>query len=308
MSIYTEYAAKALRTAKPYPSENAQVVKDMHLLHGVAGIASELVELREALDAVKSNKSLLKRLDGVVSLGGEESSLVLDDRNFYEEVGDLMWYLTLILHTQGGDVARYLQRAEDVHVHGCGYTDECFAQITHIAGQLADAVKRVVFYRDDYSVPLICVHARGVIEYASRLLVSVYQDVPQDKRRTLKDALRANLDKLMVRFPDGFKEEAAIERDLKAEYVALENAGIEKFGDVGATDSPLEEKSSLTGKVMSALKKVGTKLQAMPEDKFKSKLASHKDTEFATAYEETARFLEGQQADEDVSAFHRGGI
>jgi NTP pyrophosphatase (non-canonical NTP hydrolase) len=84
------------------------------------------------------------------------------------------------------------------------------------AGELADAVKKAVIYGKDLDGTNIIEEIGDLQWYEARLL-----DLLDS---SFADARRRNIAKLRLRFPDGFTEEAAVDRDTDAERVILESS------------------------------------------------------------------------------------
>lgn len=79
-----EFAEKCLRTeADDHATQGVRSTNNIRLLHGAIGIATEGGEL---LDQIKKHVFYGKALDKV---------------NILEECGDIMWYLVLVLDSQG---------------------------------------------------------------------------------------------------------------------------------------------------------------------------------------------------------------
>ena len=77
----SEYIENCMVTASP--GKNANVNVDMNLLHGALGIVTEAGEF---LDQIKKNTFYGKEIDYV---------------NLGEEVGDMLWYISVILNSLG---------------------------------------------------------------------------------------------------------------------------------------------------------------------------------------------------------------
>ena len=84
-------------------------------------------------------------------------------------------------------------------------------------GELQDAVKK--YLRDGRPIdPLNVLEECGDIMWYVGQLLAVYGF-------TFEQAMQANIDKLTVRYPDGFTEAARTETDLTAEYDTLKKNG-----------------------------------------------------------------------------------
>lgn len=88
MNDWEQYEVDSNRTEKKFPDGKVLSQYEMELLHAVIGISTESGEL---LDAFKKHLIYGKELDLV---------------NVAEEIGDLMWYVSI--------VTRYLNSLEDI--------------------------------------------------------------------------------------------------------------------------------------------------------------------------------------------------
>ena len=83
---FEEFKLNVMKTAP----ENDD--KHWHLLHGIMGISTETGEL---MDVMKKKLAYNKPADVV---------------NVKEEIGDVLWYVAYIIHTQGWDIESIMER------------------------------------------------------------------------------------------------------------------------------------------------------------------------------------------------------
>lgn len=151
------------------------------LLHAAMGLCTEVAELFE----------------------------VEDDQHELEEIGDVLWYLALAHDVLGlqweidGDIV--------INARGDGPLDG----LTIYATELLDMVKKQIFY----GKPLNEEKAKEAI-LAIKIILLVAMD-NDESPFTFDDAVEANVRKLKRRYPEKFTEEAAVNRDVKAEYAAM---------------------------------------------------------------------------------------
>lgn len=169
----SEYQVLALRTAPPFKSREYGAIKD-YLLHGALGICTEVAEIVEDPD---------------------------NSENVMQEIGDVMWYCSLICSALGvnlGDVA-------------FKPVDKKLTDLVSYSGIVADCVKRHVYYStESKKVPLDELQ----ITHAISMIQSCLKELSGDK---LGECLDMNIKKLRIRYPDKFNTESALNRDLDSE-------------------------------------------------------------------------------------------
>ena len=174
-----DYQTLALRTAKMYP------VKAQNLIHAALGLSTEFME----------------------------TICAIEPKHVKEEIGDYCWYIPLACEALG------LRLGQVVAEH-YGVGEECAtaayveAQNTAIlflrhfgaepTGNFITMVKRVAIYDKPLTDEMISqakAQIVGMLQYAAMVcLVNGF---------TLASCLRENIDKLKLRFPDKFSNEAA---------------------------------------------------------------------------------------------------
>lgn len=170
------------------------------LLHGAIGLASELAEIRE------------------MALMSEDDT-ELDVTNLKEEMGDLYWYMGIMVSELG--VNPFTVFAHDaVELVQMSKTDRlrCLNMViddmTIIIGTAIDMLKKTVIYGKELQVPALADQLL-LLDYAIANALSLYGISPEQARQT-------NIDKLKARYGDKFTEAAALERDLVKEREILE--------------------------------------------------------------------------------------
>jgi hypothetical protein len=175
------YQTLALRTA---PAKEGFLLswKQIQLAHAILGIDSEIGEVLKAED---------------------------DLENLGEELGDVMWYLSL-----GCDAMNFhLSDISDKK----GFSDDPFRDLQVSASALTDYFKRHLFYKT---------------EIDSSKMVQLFEDIylclddisTRFTDKPLKEWLSPNIAKLKARYPEKFSEEAAVNRDTKTEMQAFRDA------------------------------------------------------------------------------------
>lgn len=164
----------------------AREINTFQILHGALGLASELPELERVSSEV----------------------------NQLEEYGDCFWYLASIV--RGLRVqqlwAEQLRVMEEVTTPCTGYVAK--ASLQEVVGVLLDQVKRNIFYsafNHEFLQTLVVIatdHLLRLVKYSGF---------------SLEQVLDANKAKLEKRYKEKHSNEEALNRDLEAEAVAMQN-------------------------------------------------------------------------------------
>lgn len=178
--ILNEYHDLAQRTAKQFPTMQG------NLTHAALGLSTEFLEAMTAISSV----------------------------HVQEEIGDMIWYLPVLSAALGwrlGDiVAEYLTIPAEVTTadrlqaeknpwgigisqHGC-----------QAVGNIVTMVKRVVVYDKALTSDMLSQVRNDIVNcmtYSVR--------IARSHGFTLSDALKSNIDKLRVRYPNAYSNEAA---------------------------------------------------------------------------------------------------
>lgn len=180
--------------------ERFSVVRNIRLLHGVMGLGSELAEIREMAD-----------------------KLSIDQINLKEEMGDLYWYMGIMIDELGLDPVAIFQDARSIDVqlrqlssrHGRKATHVSINQMTKSIGTITDLVKKNLMYGKELQVTEINAQLTKLGTEISILL--------QMFDMTSTEAQERNIEKLRARYGQKFTEAAALERDLAKERKILES-------------------------------------------------------------------------------------
>lgn len=156
----------------------------LDLAHMCLGMCSELSELS---DAFSKN----------------------DDINASEELADIMWYLGNYATTRG----ILLNLPEDTDKNAVLY-DEMLDWYIH---ELSDISKKYIAYNKNINSENELFLINGILYKISILFSDILLNAP-----SLLKALENNINKLKVRYPEKFTEEAALNRNLVAERIELE--------------------------------------------------------------------------------------
>lgn len=90
------------------------------------------------------------------------------------------------------------------------------------AGELTDAIKKGIFYQEKSKIDIINIEEElgDILWYVALALRTIGSD--------FETCMKKNINKLKLRYPDKFTEEAYINRDLAAERKALGNNLVEE--------------------------------------------------------------------------------
>ena len=172
--------------------KNEMSGQDCHLLHMAVGISGESAELLAAFD----------------SENPEDETETLDIENVVEELGDLEFYLEGLRQGLGisfaDDVLRLTPPSTSLFI------DKTVNAVSILAGDLLDAVKRVVIYRKPANIPdIILIMAK---------IESRMEEVRLFIKVTRQDTLDANIAKLGKRYEGmQYSNQAAVDRADKME-------------------------------------------------------------------------------------------
>lgn len=141
----------------------------------------------------ESSKNLTHAILGI---SGEVGELFLGNDNFIEEAGDILWFIALgceCLNTNISDINTIERNHFDKK------SDMVICQ-----GICSDTLKRSLFYNTELNKALL-------IEAFGRMIYIISEVVDIEK------AMELNIEKLKKRFPDGYSDHHAVNRDLEKE-------------------------------------------------------------------------------------------
>lgn len=200
--IYAEYINLANRTEPPYAPIRERLAfthPDPDLvrgLHASMGLATEAAELAESW------------------MNADRRFSRLDKVHFIEELGDICWYEAIL-----GSMFPDHDLMEDLLVVETsrskrGRITELILEITNHAGRITDQFKRAIFYDACLDLTKILDSRQNITEHVRELghLLDV----------SLTYIREVNIAKLRKRFPEGFSEGDAVNRDLPTERKTLE--------------------------------------------------------------------------------------
>lgn len=186
------------------------------LLHAEMGLSSELDEIGACLLPLMSGTR--SRLEG--------RELV----NYCEEIGDLRWYWAMLKRfadTYGPSSALeypehfavpccFDRGAGEVIHHSQWVATAAFLSITGACSRLTDCVKKHVYY--GRNITALQVHVAAIGDAIER-----HEEIACAMNPTITPGLimKANIQKLVRRFPDKFKDSDALVRNLKLEELTL---------------------------------------------------------------------------------------
>ena len=200
---YQQYIEDCLRTESPYTFTTTNELVSPRLLHGVIGLVTETGEL---LDAIK--KSLFY-------------SKPLDKTNLIEELGDLLWYISLIL--KDCDITydsvmkvKYCTRRNEMVNHNIDYYLTRIIKLDLTVKDLLDLITPESFYFGNKNELV------SDIEIELRYILCAIYDLAIALDTTIEQVMTININKLKLRYPDKFNSDQAINRDVDSERELLE--------------------------------------------------------------------------------------
>lgn len=170
----------------------------------------EFVKKVESTSWHQPNERLLHAAMGLCTEVGELFE-VESEQHLIEEVGDVYWYLALAHDALGLDFERYEIEIDLDTWNPRG--ESPIESLSIYTTDLLDMVKKQVFYGrpiDLQKAELTLFTLKAVLKAAL-----IMEDIDP------KAVLQANINKLTTRYPEKFTEEAANNRDVKAEYAAM---------------------------------------------------------------------------------------
>lgn len=138
----------------------------------------------------------------------QEALIIGDNVNLSEEIADYIWYFCNYVTFRGLDINELLDH------FGPTYS---LLGLYNNTSKLQDIVKKYLAYGKKIDVKEEKFWLRRI--YAS------LRGLSEDTDISIGSALDRNIEKLKQRYPEGFKEEDAISRDLVAERKILEGNG-----------------------------------------------------------------------------------
>lgn len=179
--------------------ERFSQIRNIRLLHGAIGLASELAEIREM---ARDND-------------------YVDKVNLLEEMGDLFWYMGIIVDELGID-PNQIFRTKQVKAVLWQFPDLAASNelstiidtLTICIGYMIDIFKKSLMYGKEIDVETV----EGILQ---EMGIDI-EDALNAHGYTSNDARQINIDKLRARYGEKFTEAAALNRDLETERKILE--------------------------------------------------------------------------------------
>jgi len=171
-----------------------------------------------------------RTLHGVLGIQTELMELEVAFRNMdavnaVEEIGDVLWYLAIL--------------ADEYDIRE--FDKEITVDDTAALNDILDMVKRTLFYGKELDKELMIKFIKSNLNLFAEMCGDL--DVPVEL------AMKTNINKLAIRYPDKFKEEDAENRDLEAERKLLEKelskANFNKFMQSMVPETPEEDPDEL---------------------------------------------------------------
>lgn len=172
-------------------------IRNIRLLHGAIGLASELAEISE------------------MAAGDREE---IDAVNLKEESGDLFWYMGIMIDELQLDPQEILGHASVLDRKNYEYKRslllEEIGNMTVSIGISIDLLKKSLMYGKELNVEALAKQLKNVAAAVEFCLNSYGFTGDQARER--------NIEKLRARYGDKFTEAAALERNLTVERDILE--------------------------------------------------------------------------------------
>lgn len=155
-----------------------------------------------ALQTLNSKENQL--LHSILGISGEVAEVIKDQHdkaNTLQEIGDTLWYIAIGCDDLECDM-------EDLDLdweNGEYLTDDLVVQ----SGILTDRIKRTMFYKTELPKELM-------LKCFGCLIVTLGH-LAQEHGSTLEYCMEKNIAKLKTRYPEGFSEERAVNRNVTKE-------------------------------------------------------------------------------------------
>lgn len=194
-----DYIPLALRTKSSIPVTGKPHIDD--LLHSAIGLATE----------------------------GAELATFDSDVNFFEEIGDLMWYTAIGFNAVGMANPGIPDRS-DAGLDTSGEWRPSFTkEVWRVACVTLDIMKKVLFYGSPLDRRIKVSNIESSIETHLKAYLMRMYDLCSHMAilsgTTLSDVMEANISKLKARYPEKFTEDKASNRDLATETKILSEKG-----------------------------------------------------------------------------------
>lgn len=173
----------------------------------------DFVKSVESTSWHQPNERLLHAAMGLVTETGELYELESEQHEL-EELGDICWYLALAYDVLGldWDADKIVEEGSEVLLRGGNPLES----LTIYSSELLDMVKKQIFY----GKPLNIEAAVSAVSNMKLALI-IGTDMNDGSPYYFDEVVDANIKKLQKRYPEKFSEEAAVNRDVKAEYAAM---------------------------------------------------------------------------------------
>lgn len=195
---FEDYCSKALKT-----EANAEVI-----LRKLTGYSARTIP-NVAIEK-------LRFLHGVIGLCTEVGELVAGT-NYIEEAGDAFWYVAIIHSVCGPPYSIVLdptigKNSQQYEKYAAARNLSTQQKLVIQSSELLDAGKKWLFYDRSFERAAVCYRLGHVVDLLAGFAGNT----------SLVEIWRRNNDKLLkVRYPAGFTEEKANNRDLASEAVAI---------------------------------------------------------------------------------------
>ncbi len=154
----------------------------IRFLHAITGMVTEAAELMQA-DAAG------------------------DEKNVLEEAGDYMWYINILFAVFEKELE--YKEDDDFELVGYPFTNN----IVVLTADITDALKRAVFYK-------AAIHLDQIFKKVNNIIFLLIKTLC-DHGFSLAEALDSNIAKLKVRYPNGYSDYNAINRNIELEQDSI---------------------------------------------------------------------------------------
>lgn len=178
-------------------AERFSQTRNIRLLHGAIGLASELAESQELVEKQE-----------------------IDVVNLKEEMGDMFWYMGIMVDELKADPESVFMFNDTDKLHSSSHLDakaQLQEEIHGLAKQIGTAIdllKKAVMYGKQLDEAKLIERLQGIDYHVNRSLRLYGLTSAASRER--------NIEKLRARYGEKFTEAAALERNLTAEREILE--------------------------------------------------------------------------------------
>lgn len=226
--------------------DRISVDKSFHVEHAIQGIITEAGELSEAFINKGGGANILEKIDEI------------DWVNVSEEIGDLLWYIALLLNTISENLD-CLQRKWDFCLKSSpkvdGDLDEMICRsligMYVSVGRIVDLQKKHINYNCGFSQEDILCELFEDDCALMKNIFSICKVLKTKKNISVHGIMKKNVDKLRERYPEKFSYKKANARNLDGERKKLEDEKCEILKNIKDGKFRLEWKLKVSDDISS---------------------------------------------------------